>query len=297
MERGLRAAGPYAPGLAARVAANMRALGVYSPQRCRAHFAHLAAHFANAVRMLDDSADRQPRRRATIDTQVELDPSVAVVAKGERRGGIIIAGPHTTSYVVSLARLSEVLPLTIYFRYPKRPQQRRVKERWCSAAGIEPMFEPATTGRRIARLADALAAGKTLYIPPDLPRKRDEGVAVRLRGREVWLPAGAGVLASRTKAPLYYLDAAMSAGRLRLRLLGPAPSAPTNDPRAAVAHYMQWLADQFGHFLADQAPLWYFWADKHWTRVLAGDPRYGRVLTAADAGGATPTEESSVGVA
>jgi lauroyl/myristoyl acyltransferase len=91
------------------------------------------------------------------------------------------------------------------------------------------------------------------------------------------------VLASRTHCPLYFLGAETRGERLCLSLHGPAPTAPAEmDRRAATAAYMQWIADRFADFLRAHAPLWYFWADKHWTRVLAGDPRYGRVLTATE---------------
>jgi lauroyl/myristoyl acyltransferase len=51
-----------------------------------------------------------------------------------------------------------------------------------------------------------------------------------------------------------------------------APSRRRHAP--ALLQTMQWFADEFERFLRDQPALWYLWADKRWTRVFRGDPRY-----------------------
>ena len=118
-----------------------------------------------------------------------------------------------------------------------------------------------------------------VFVPPDLPRKRDEGVPVRLFGREMYLPAGAAVLAVRTGAPLFMLLARRESGRQWLVVHGPSAVEVLNGERgerAAVRQHLQWFADLFEQFLRAQTALWYFWGDKRWTRALSGSPGYSR---------------------
>ncbi len=292
----LARAGPHIPIIARIVADNMRALGVYSPAAHRAYFAQLATHFAGALHAFRCTNGPDGDLARIIARNIELDDSLVARFRSAALGrGAIIMGPHLTSYVLGLARLNQEIPLTIYFRSPKDARQRRTKERWCSATGIQPLFEPhdaADTGGRIQRLAAALGEDRTLYIPPDLPRKLDDGTPVRFFEREIFLPPGAAVLAVRTGAPLFMLLAERNGPRQRLVLRGPSP-VTTCEPgdagqRAAIQQHMQWFATSFERFLVEQTPLWYFWGDKRWTRVLRGDPRYVRPLAepAADMTGA-----------
>ena len=279
--------GPYCPVMARHVAENMRALGVYSTEAHRGYFAQLGVHFAGALHVFRCAGRNRGKgvsdELARIVTErVELDESVVHLQEAAARGqGTIIMGPHIANYLLGLARLSREVPLTIYFRYSTDTRRQAPKQRWCRAAGIRWLFEPATEGGprgRLGRITAALNQGRTVYIPPDLPRKRGNGTPVRFFQREVYLPAGAAVLAVRTGAPLFMLLARSSGPRLRLVVRGPFAAEPNQGgpaaERAAVQRHLQRFATLFEQFLIEQTPLWYFWGDKRWTRVLHGDPGY-----------------------
>ena len=287
----LARAGPYYPVIARNVADNMRALGVYSSRAHRDYFAQLGAHFAGALhvfrcagRIRDGGKSDELARLTT--RRIELDQSVACLGQAaRRRRGAIVMGPHIANYLLGLARLSQEIPLTIYFRSSPDLRRQVPKQRWCRAAGIEWLFEPAVAGRppgRVERIAAALNEGRTVFVPPDLPRKRGQGTPVRFFRREIYLPAGPAVLAVRTGAPLFVLLAQARGPRQKLVLHGPSypreHEPGSQAERAAVQQHMQWFVALFERFLTEQTPLWYFWGDKRWTQVLHGDPRYLRPL-------------------
>lgn len=279
--------GRHLPIVARRVADNMRALGVYSAAAHRAHFAQLGAHFAGALQALrcagcgaGDSGSGNLAR--LVAARVELDESVfrlrAALALGR---GVILMGPHIADYLLNLARLSQECPLTVYLRYSRDAGRREAKQRWYQASGVGWISEPADAAGplgRLGRMAAALRAGRVLFITPDLPQKREEGTPVQFFGREIYLPAGPGLLALRSGAPLFLLSASARGPRQRLTLHGPfedeAVLAERGGRKAAVGRRLQWFAHGLERFLREQTPLWYLWGDKRWTRVLRGDPRY-----------------------
>ena len=204
-----------------------------------------------------------------------------------RRGGrgVVLVGPHICSYLLSLTRLNECVPLTVYLRYSKDERRRVAKQRWYDASGVQWISEPASqmgSLGRVGRMAAALTEGRTLFITPDLPQKRGDGTPVRLLGREVYLPAGAATLAVRTGAPLLMLTAERVASRRcgkaacatqRLIVHGPYPrdrdGCGAGTRRAAVSARLQWFADALTGFVTRVPELWYLWGDKRWTRVFS----------------------------
>ncbi len=281
--------GRHLPLVARQVADNMRALGVYTPAAQREYFAQLGNHFAGALLAL-----RSPLEQRAVDLarlaaeRVQLDESVgrlrAALAAGR---GIILMGPHIANYLLNLARLSQDLPLTVYLRYSRSPQRRAAKERWYQASGVGWISEAADAGGplgRLGRMAAALRSGRVLFITPDLPQPRDRGIPLRFFGREIYLPAGPGLLALRSGAPLFLLLATSEGQQQRLVVHGPYQDEALDagaGRRAAVQRRLQWFASGLEHFLRTQTPLWYLWGDKRWTRLLHGDPRYVGPLPAA----------------
>lgn len=274
--------GRHLPIVARRIADNMRALGVYSAAAHRAHFTQLGAHFAGALQALR-CAGRETRDFTRLAAaRVELDESILRLHVARAGGrGVILMGPHIANYLLDLARLSQEVPLTVYLRYSRDAGRREAKQRWYQASGVGWISEPAAAGGplgRLGRMAAALRAGRVLFITPDLPQKREEGTPVQFFGREIYLPAGPGLLALRSGAPLFLLSASVRGPRQRLTLHGPfedeAVLAERGGRKAAVERRLQWFAHGLERFLREQAPLWYLWGDKRWTRVLRGDPRY-----------------------
>jgi lauroyl/myristoyl acyltransferase len=281
---GITRVGPHCPILAKLIAANMRRADAYTAQAQREHFRLLAAHLAGALLAFRTGPAAQADFQAAAREVFELDDSIELLRAAAQRGrGVILMSPHFAAFTFGLPVLSAAVPLSIYFRTPKTPTRRETKERWCAVGGLRPILEPHdhARGGRLAPLVDALRAGQVLYIPPDLPRKRGDGVAVQWLGREIHLPAGAGVLAERTGAPLFLLRAEQRGARIWLSV--EEPVAAEHRPaglsagehlRAAVQRHLQWFATNFENWLHSEPALWYSWADKRWTRVLRNDPAY-----------------------
>lgn len=291
--------GPYVPVVARQIAGNMRAAGVYSPAVLREHFRRLGEHFAGALYVqrcpTDESAgaaDARAAFEALLEQRFALGDSLALLRAAAGAGrGLIVVCPHMTDFLLNVARLNRVLPVTAYLRHGRDPVRQEAKQRWYRASGVEWISEPADVGGplgRIGLMTTALARGRALFITPDLPQKRDSGVAVTFCGREVYLPGGAALLALRSGAPLFLLTAERDGQRQRL-VASPAYESPAElrgraHRRAVVQDIMQWFARGFERFVRSQPELWYLWGDKRWTRVFRGDPRYSSPLP-ADAGG------------
>ncbi|MEW6253054.1 MAG: hypothetical protein AB1716_20640 [Planctomycetota bacterium] len=311
----LGTAGALLPPLRHTVAENMRALGLHTPAVEREYFAQIGAHLAGALHALragtgfdagpalyapepsaDDTnecsggkaSDELLRRAAE---RVELGASVDCLLRAAAAGrGVILVGPHICNYLLNLARLNAATPLTVYLRHSRDVRRRAAKQAWYAASGVGWIAAPpdaAGSLGRLGRMAAALAEGRTLFITPDLPQKPDAGMRVEFFGRGVYLPAGVGLLAERSGAPLFMLTAQrMARGtgpgsalpRQRLIVHGPCPGPPAGRGRAArqagVAVRLQWFADLFAGFLRAHAPLWYLWGDKRWTRALRGARRF-----------------------
>ena len=272
--------GPRLPFIARLSADNMRAVGVYSPAVLRAHFAQLGAHFAGALHAL--RCEPGPEFARIAADGVELDDSLGNLRTAAAQGrGAVLMQPHITNYLLNTTPLNEAIPLTAYLRHSKDPRRHAAKEHWQRVSGVAWISEPKTAGGalgRLARMADAVRAGRVLVITPDLPQKREDGTPVRFFGREIYLPAGPALLAVRTGAPLFVLLAQAQGPRQRLLLRGPFADEPggtgRDARRAAVQRRLQWFATCLEEFLRDQPALWYLWGDKRWTRVFRGDPRY-----------------------
>ena len=300
--------GPICPVLARTVADNMRALGIYSTEAHHKYFAQLGEHFTGALHMLhhanyirDGGMDRE--LSAIVAQRIELDDSIVALQEvvASDRGAIIV-GPHINNYLLNLARLNQVVPLTIYLRYSKDARRQEVKQCWYRASGVGWISEPASASGslgRLGRMAAALRAGQVLFITPDLPRKRGDGTPVRFFDREIYLPTGFALLALRSGAPLFTLVALPAGGRQRLILRGPFVTDKIERGRIArqvgVHQRLQWFTSEFERFLKAYPELWYLWGDKRWTRLLRGDPRYVHPLARPAATiAADPTEIAGV---
>lgn len=291
LERRIAQFGPHVPILARLVADNMRALGVYSPAVHREHFRRIAAHLADALHVW-----RFARRPATADgrmppefarlveTRIQLHPSIDRLRDAISPGrGIVLIGPHIIGFLLSMARLTQAIPLTVYLRYSKDARKRREKEEWRRLIGLDCFAEqarPADAMTRISRMTEIIAAGRVLYITPDLPHKRGEGKPVSFFGRQIFLPPGAPLAALRADAPLYFLTGRAVGAALELAAIGPfepTDAAAERRVQTRILARLQWFAIQFERFVREQPALWYFWADKRWTRVLQGDAEYSDV--------------------
>jgi lauroyl/myristoyl acyltransferase len=275
--------GPRLPLLSRMVADNLRAAGTYSPRTLRQHFAELGHHFAGALQVLRFARrpDGLPKLLEYARRHIELDESVEELARLAWAGhGVILVGPHICNYLVGLALLNERVPLAAYLRRPKDSRRQVARRLWHEISGIRLISESARDGGPLGglgRLIAALRQPAVVFMTPDLPQKAPSGLPVRLFGRSVRLPAGAGVLAVRTGAPLFMLLARGGlSGRQVLFVKGPfePPGGSECRRHKVVALSMQWFAQELENFLRDQPALWYFWADKRWTRVFRNDGRY-----------------------
>jgi lauroyl/myristoyl acyltransferase len=285
--------GPYAPVLARTVARNMQALGVYTPDGHRAYFGNVAAHLAaglHVMRLARQPGESEARRafKAYVDAHVDFDASVSILHDAVAAGrGVVVVCPHIVNYVLNVPRLGGEIPLAIYMRHSRDPAQRDLKRRWCDLSGTQPIMEAARSecpARRLDLIAQSLREGRAVLLTPDMPRKRDDGVAVRFFKREVYLPPGGFVLAQRTGAPLVMVSARFHLNRQILSCRGPihVPAHPDDRDaaRAAIQASAQWYGDNLADFIRAEPALWFFWGDKRWTRIFHNDPRYTRPVTA-----------------
>jgi lauroyl/myristoyl acyltransferase len=272
--------GGHLPLVARQVADNLRALGVYTPEAQRAYFEQLGRHFAGALLALRGPLDRHAADLGRVAAErVQLDESVGGLHTALAAGrGVILIGPHIANYLLNLARLAQELPLTVYLRYSRSARRRAAKERWYQASGVGWISEAADASGTLGRLGSmtaVLRSGRVLFITPDLPQPRDRGVPARFFGREIYLPAGVGLLALRSGAPLFLLLATADGPKQRLVFEGPYQDEAADQGREArVQARLQWFAAGLERFLRTQTSLWYLWGDKRWTRLLRGDARY-----------------------
>ncbi len=283
LERLARRWAPRLPGLGDNVAANMRALGVFSPAIHQRYFDYAAQHGASSLYVLRAAATGAAEdRRALHDrmrSTIHLDASIETLRQATADGrGAVIMGPHLPNFILALPRINEVAPLTIYMRHSRQRARHEAKLRWCRVTGMSWIIEPPDDGKRsrLTGMTAAVREGRIVYVTPDMARKRGDGTPVRFFGREVYLPAGAVVLAARAGAPLFQLVSEPDGAGQQLKLLGPVqpPGADgaRESSRAWINEQMQWFADVFERFVIENPALWYSWGDKRWTRLLAGDP-------------------------
>jgi len=289
-------AGPAAPVLSRLVASNMRAAGLYSDAAFREHFAQLAQHFANALRLFR-LADRPAEVAALAAAEVDVDGSMARLHEAARLGrGVVVAPAHVCNYLLTLARLNQETPVTVYLRWSEDERKLELKREWCRAAGLRVILEPLTAADPAARAAacvDALRNGHVLVMTPDIAQRRERGAAVRLLGREAYLPTGPASIAMLAEAPLLPVFGRVADGRHVIAVRGPIAVEPL--PRAAggrpeaIRQAMQQWADGFESFLREAPATWFLWADNRWTRVFRGDSRYAGSIPA----GKPPTPAGS----
>lgn len=259
----------------------MRSAGVHSDAAVRAYFEQAALHFANGLRVFRWM--RRPERVAELARkQIELDSSINALREIHATGkGAMIAPAHTSNYVLTLARLAQIVPVCIYLRWSADRRKIEMKKEWCHASGLHVVLEPPSASNPMSRAAacvEVLKSGGILAMTPDIAQKDDEGVDVRLFGRRIRLPTGAASIAMLAESPLIPLFGRLEGRVQRLYLESPIQvehlSRAEGGRKVAVQRAMQQWTDGFERFLRNCPPAWFLWADSRWTRVFRGDPRY-----------------------
>lgn len=280
-------AGPTLPVLSRLVASNMRAAGVYSDAAFREHFAQLALHLTNALRLFR-LAERPAEVAALAAAQVDVDASIARLHEAVQLGhGVVVAPAHVCNYLLTLARLNQEAAVTVYLRWSEDERKLELKREWCRAAGLRVILEPvsaADPASRAAACVEALRGGQVLVMTPDIAQRRDRGAAVRLFDREAYLPTGPASIAMLAEAPLLPVFGQVVNGRHLIAVHEPITVEPL--PRSAggrseaVRRATQQWANGFAAFLKESPATWFLWADNRWTRVFRGDPKYARQIAA-----------------
>lgn len=280
-EWALRLAGPVTPVLAAMVRKNMQSAGVYSPKALRSYFHNAGNHLANGVRIFHHRRKPDAIRRIA-HREVELDASIGAARDVIRvRGGGILAPAHCTNYLISLVRLNEEIPITIYLRWSKDQRKIDLKRAWCEAAGLDVILEPRDAANPIGSAmicAEAIRAGKVLAITPDLARKCGDGTPVSVLDRRAFLPTGPASLALLCNVPMIPLFARYQGSEQILYAETPIDvgtlSRAEGGRQESVRRAMQTWVDGFSRFIRQTPQGWFLWADNRWTRVFQGDPEY-----------------------
>jgi len=294
--------GPHAPVIGRMVTENMRAAGIDQPwAAARAYFRQAALHAVNAVRAFKRGA-AGPRLIEMAREQVAADASIERL-KGALAGGrgALVATAHVCNYVLTLARLNLETPVCVYLRWSKNARKRELTRRWCDAAGVRVIVEPADASdptSRAAACVEVLREGAALVITPDIAQKRGHGAAVHLMGRTGWLPVGPASIAMLAEAPMVPVfgrvgrisaavdraedgPALIGRGRPEYHLIQVGeiidvrrPSKSEGGRKEGVRRAMQAWAEQFERFVLACPEAWFLWADSRWTRFFRGDAEY-----------------------
>ena len=282
LEALLARGGPVAPKLARMVRANMQHAEITDARAADEYFEHAARHLTNGLRVLKWA--RHPQKVIDLARQdVTLDDTLTAARQtiAAHNGGGIIAPAHCQNYLVSLVRLNQDIPISIYLRWNKDPRRVELKRRWCAAAGLDVIVEPKNLTNPAARAeicVEAIRNGKTLAITPDLPQKAEDGVPVRWLDRTIYLPSGPASLAMLAEVPLLPLFATYQGKQQVLSFEAPIPverlTRAAGGRKEATRRATQTWADGFAAFVRNCPAAWYLWADNRWTRVLRNDPRY-----------------------
>ncbi len=267
----------------------MIATKVFTPDVYRRHFNNVARHLTNGLRILSNR-DNPGRIRELAARDIDLDDSIQS-GQGdiERDGGGLIAPAHCVNYLISLVRLNQSMPVSIYLRWSKDARKVELKRRWCQAAGLDVIIEPSKLTNPAARaelIIEAIRAGRTVAITPDLAQRASEGVPVHLLGRTAYLPSGPASLAMLAEVPMRPLFARRDGNRQVLYFANPirVQRLPRSDGgrTESVRRAMQAWTDGFEKFIRDCPDQWFLWGDNRWTRAIQGDPAY-----------STPIDEST----
>ncbi len=298
------------PMLASLVRANMLAAGVYTKQAHRAYFDQVGLHLASALRIF--KLARRPEKVAAMARDlIDVDGSIHHLRDALSLGrGAIVAAPHVCNYVLTLARLNQEIPITVYLRWSHELRKQEMKHAWCRAAGLPVILEPpdaANPTSRAAACIEALRSGAALVMTPDIAQKdRDKGVPVRMLNHTPCLPAGPASIAMLSEAPLVpvfgrlartYLpevQASESSSHPRHIITAAPPIFVKSLPRSeggrqlALHKAMQTWADGFSEFLRAAPQAWFLWADSRWSRVFRDDSRYRGEIPDASGGNPNP---------
>lgn len=282
LERFMAAAGHRLPVIGALVRSNLEAAGLYSREIRRAYFAQVGVHLANSLRILKFRS--RPERVAELArAQIGIDASVSHLREALAMGrGAIVAAPHVCNYVLTLVRLNQETPITVYLRWSHDERKREMKLAWCRASGLPVILEAPDAANPTARAAacvEALRGGAALVMTPDIAQKdSDKGVPVRMLRRQPCLPSGPASIAMLADAPIVPVFGRLEGHRHIITARAPIMvehlSRAEGGRRMALHRAMQRWADGFSEFLEAFPPAWFLWADSRWTRVFRGDSRY-----------------------
>lgn len=294
LERMLARWGPRAPVLARQVLTNMQAAGVGGRDDVERHFAQMARHLSNALRIFrsgfsPDVVAELARRDIAIDQTMDLVKSSMAAGRGA-----VIIPPHVCNFLLTAVRLNQEVPLSIYLRWSSDARKRELKEAWCKSAGLNAILEPANAtdpSARAAACVEILRSGRALVMTPDIVQRAGRGAAVQLFGRVVDLPTGPASIAMLAEAPLISTFGRTEAGLHTITFKPPrmivTRSRAEGGRTAAVREAMQEWGDWFAEFLRADPATWFLWGDSRWTRFFRGDPAYSRTIDTESKGTST----------
>ncbi len=207
------------------------------------------------------------------ETIVHLDQAMA----GGR--GAVLVSPHAFCHEFAAAAVNRRHPVVALVRESKNPDRDAIKRRWYEATGLEVVLR----SRKSSMLFDVmdyvrvLQSGKALAITPDLPVPANQGVAVQLLGREVFLNPGMIALSMWSGSPLLFCwprkwdFAGPHADRATIYFDEPLQIPMTRDRNSALRSGMIGWAQRFEECLKRNPEYWLFWLDKRWSQVWRGE--------------------------
>ncbi len=249
-----------------RLARNMKLAGVYRRGLVDLHFERAADQIGFLMHIF-----RAGFHDAGVAEKFRFDTSFRHLQEAYEAGrGVLVISPHLCCYPVFPRALSDRIPCSIYLRRSRDPRKHEIDKAIGRAGGGHLVYPPAhaTRSERLGVAMRILRQGRVLYITPDVPRKPDQGVPVRILGRLVHFPTGAVIMAMRTGVPIVPVVWHHHGGLYRIRCHEPMEFTGRGDRKRRAAAGMRKFAELMDNCLRQYPEMWWNWLDKRWTAII-----------------------------
>jgi lauroyl/myristoyl acyltransferase len=276
------------PPLRYRIVRNMQRAGVYSRGLEDQYLARGADQFGMIMQVLSSGFDQSGIK----DRFCFGDSLDHLLSAHERGRGVLVLSPHLCGYPVFPRLVAEHVPCSIYLRRSPDPDKHALNVMVGQAGGGHLVFPPAggSSAERLNVAMNVLRERRALFVTPDLPRKRDEGVPVTIWNRTVYFPPGVMIMAMRTGAAVVLATWFFQDDRYHVHFEAPMLLSRRNRREQAHEAMLAFARTMDDHLRA-HPDMWWNWLDKRWTRILRtpAEPQRAQVASAETSHSLPPT--------